>query len=60
LRVRLPKIWQFLHLEALNEVLYDSYNKDIKIRCVSENVYLVPNEKFKDYRLIYGAEEIEV
>jgi hypothetical protein len=60
LRVRLPKLWQFIHLQALNKVFYDSGNPKIKIRCVSENIQLVPNDTFKDYRLIYGAEEIEV
>jgi hypothetical protein len=62
LRVRHPELWQFIHTKALNPVLYDSNNSKIVIKCVSENISLVANHSgpFKDYRLVYGAEEIEV
>jgi hypothetical protein len=60
LRVRVPKIWKHLHLDSLNDVLFDSTIPNLKINSIYDKFDLVPNETFTDYRLISGAEEIEV
>lgn len=60
LRVAAPFIWKHIHLESLNKVLYNSANPDEKINCIYDKISLVPNKTFVDYRLISGAEEIEV
>jgi hypothetical protein len=60
LRIRIPKIWKYLHLESLNKELFNSKNPDLKINCIYKKVALAPNSTFVDYRLVGGAEEIEV
>ncbi len=60
LRLRAPSIWKYIHLEALNKEFYDSEHPQRKLNCIYDMVTLVPHEKFTDYRLVSGAEEIEV
>jgi hypothetical protein len=60
LRLRAPAFWKHIHLESLNKEFYDSDHPNRKLNCIYNMISLVPNEKFSDYRLISGAEEIEV
>jgi hypothetical protein len=34
IRVRIPKIWNFLQLASLNQIFYDSDNPDLKLNCI--------------------------
>ena len=60
LRERVPRIWKKLHQSSLNEILYDSENPHAKVNCLYKTISLVENPKFTDYRLVKGAEEIEI
>lgn len=60
LRVAAPHVWKHIHLESLNKVLYDSSHHETKVHCIYDKISLVPNSTFVDYRLVGGAEEIEV
>lgn len=59
-RLRNGRIWQHLHLSSLNNVYYDSKHPELRLRSIHEKISLVPNEKFKIYRLISGAQEITI
>ena len=60
LRVAAPHIWKHIHLESLSKELFDSFNPNLKVKCIYDKVSLVQDSTFVDYRLIGGAEEIEV
>jgi len=55
-----PRIWKYIHLHGLNKYLYDSENPSAKLHCINSKLDLKPNKTFTDYRLIRGAEEIEI
>ncbi len=60
LREIAPHIWKFIHTYGLNRYLYDSANPHAKVNCINSKLDLKPNNTFTDYRLIRGAEEIEI
>jgi hypothetical protein len=55
LRERVPTIWKNLHLDSLNQIIFDSADKNIKKNCIYDMLELVPNQRFTDYRLVKGA-----
>lgn len=60
LREIAPRIWKYIHLHGLNKYFYDSENPSAKLHCINSKFDLKPNDTFTDYRLIRGAEEIEI
>jgi hypothetical protein len=54
LRVRVPRIWQHLHEESLNEVYFET-NRNIKPKSIYSKLSLVENPTFADYRLVSGS-----
>jgi hypothetical protein len=54
----LPKIWKFIHLESLNDILYDSSNPNKQALCTTNKIQVAKNRAFSDLELVTGAEEI--
>jgi hypothetical protein len=51
-------VWKYIHLSSLNEYYFDSSNPSLKLNSIYNQIFLLGNTKFTDYRFVEGAEEI--